>query len=508
MEEMADLKKGKSKKVLIVSSHPLFGKGLRKLLQDRHQTDVDVVKIVASVEEAATAIEAVVPDLIIVDYDDERVNREEFLARFVEGAGRMRVVLLSLKEGGNQAVIYDRHTMAASQIDDWFEEWSFSTEATAAKEFDVIDKTKPEIRTGLRARFSKTAAGKDGRETDPRRRNMKHFLIAVGLVVLLTVALILVFSQVPLLPEAASLQAGPIDWLFNLHFLIIIFLFSLIVGFMVYSIVVFKRRAGDDGDGDHIESNTNLEVMWTLAPLAVVIYVAYLGAVVLGQVEAPDPRPLNVNVIASQWSWRFEYPESSVTSNELVLPVNQQVRLRMISTDVIHSFWVPEFRVKQDILPGGENMTRELRITPNREGEYVLRCAEMCGQLHAVMLSPVIVVSEGEFGSWLEEQAGAVPDDPVERGRLWAQQFGCLACHSTDGTTLIGPTWQDLYMHEVPLEDGRVVIADEAYLLESIVDPGAAVVAGFPNIMPDLSDQLSDEQIADIIEFIKSLSDQ
>jgi cytochrome c oxidase subunit II len=336
---------------------------------------------------------------------------------------------------------------------------------------------------------------------------MKHFIFAVGLVIVLTVLFVFVFTRIPLLPEAASLQAGPIDWLFNFHFMVIAFLFSLIVGFMVYSIVVFRRRAGEEGEGDHIESNTNLEVIWTLAPLAFVIFVAYLGAVVLGQVEAADPRPLNVNVIASQWSWRFEYPEAMVTSNELVLPVNQQVRLRMISTDVIHSFWVPEFRVKQDILPGGEDMTRELRITPNREGEYVLACAEMCGQLHANMLAPVIVVSEDNFQSWLEEQAAAVPEDPVERGRLWAQQFGCLACHTADGTPLIGPTWQNLYMHEVPLEDGRVVIADEAYLLESIVNPGAQVVAGFPNIMPDLSDQLSDEQIADIIEFIKSLSD-
>jgi cytochrome c oxidase subunit II len=336
---------------------------------------------------------------------------------------------------------------------------------------------------------------------------MKHFFIAVGLVIVLTVIMLVFFSQVPLLPEAASLQAAPIDWLFKFHFIVIAVLFSLIVGFMIYSIIVFRRRAGDESDGDHIESNTNLEIIWTLAPLAFVIFVAYLGAVILGEVESPDPRPLNVNVIASQWSWRFEYPESLVTSNELVLPVNQQVRLRMISTDVIHSFWVPEFRVKQDILPGGENMTRELRITPSQEGEYVLRCAEMCGQLHANMLAPVIVVTEPEFETWLVEQAAAVPEDPIDRGRLWSQQFGCLACHSTDGTTLIGPTWQDLYMHEVELDDGQVVIADEAYLLESILDPGAKVVAGFPNIMPDLSDQLSDEQIADIIEFIKSLSD-
>lgn len=122
---MAELKQDTPRKVLILSSHPLFGKGLRKLLQDRHKSEVDVVKIVKSVQDAAAAIETVEPDLIIVDYDDDKVNLDEFLARFVEGAGSMRVVLLSLKEGGNRAIIYDRRTMAASQIDDWFKEWTF-----------------------------------------------------------------------------------------------------------------------------------------------------------------------------------------------------------------------------------------------------------------------------------------------------------------------------------------------------------------------------------------------
>jgi DNA-binding NarL/FixJ family response regulator len=118
------MKKVTPRKVLILSSHPLFGKGLRKLLQDRHKTAVDVVKIITSVDEAADAITKIVPDLIVVDYDDEKINMDEFMARFVEGAGSLRVVLLSLKESGNQAVIYDRRTMAASQIDDWFKEWS------------------------------------------------------------------------------------------------------------------------------------------------------------------------------------------------------------------------------------------------------------------------------------------------------------------------------------------------------------------------------------------------
>lgn len=336
---------------------------------------------------------------------------------------------------------------------------------------------------------------------------MRHFMVAAVVVLILMALLVIVFSNIPLLPDAASLQAQPIDDLFQLQFIIIAFLFSLIVGLMLYSIVVFRKRSGDDSEGDHIEGNTRLEVLWTIAPLAVVIYLSYLGAVTLAKIERPDPRPLEVTVIAFQWSWRFEYPDLEVISTELVLPVDRQARFKLTSNDVIHSFWVPEFRVKQDILPGGEDMMRELRITPNLEGEFTLRCAEMCGELHSTMEAPVRVVSQAEFDQWVEEQSAIEPEDPVDRGRLWAQQQGCLACHSTDGTTIVGPTWTDLYGHEVPLADGSVAIADEAYLYESITDPGARIVAGFSNIMPDLSDNMTDEQIAEIIEFIKSLSE-
>jgi cytochrome c oxidase subunit II len=467
-----------SRRILIVSSHPLFGKGLRRLLEERGEADVRVVGMVSSVEEAVAALQTLRPDLVIVDYDDEKVNRDEFLAHFVESAGQLRVVLLSLKEGGSEAIVYDRRNLAAAQIDDWLREWTYS----GSTETRVV------------------------KEIDQRRSNMKHFIFAAALVMVITVVGVFGLERVQLLPVAASAQAGPIDQLFGLHFRIIAFLFALIVGLMLYSIIVFRRRPGDDSDAEHIEGNTNLEVLWTIVPLAVVIYVSYLGAVILGDITRPDPRPLEVRVVASQWNWRFEYPEWQLTSNELVLPANKQTLLKMISTDVIHSFWIPEFRVKQDILPGGDDMVRELRVTPNLEGEYTLRCAEMCGRLHANMEAPVVVLSQVDFDAWVTEQSQAVPEDPIERGRFWAQQYGCLACHSTDGTPLIGPTWQGVYMHEVPLEDGTTVIADEAYLYESIVDPGAKIVLGFANIMPaNIAEDMTEEQIAEVIEFIKTL---
>lgn len=496
-------------RVLIVSSHPLFGQGLRILLRERKEPDVEVVGIVKSVDEAVAAIDRVNPDLVIVDYDDGRVNRDEFLARFVEGARRLRVVLLSLKEGGSEAIVYDRRTLAASQIDDWLTEWNFAEKPSAslagqaAKEMEQPGLHDPS-RTGRS--LLKTLMNQD-RVIDQRSSNMKHLLSAVVLVIVLSVVMVLTFTQLPLLPAAASLQAQPIDQLFNLHFVLIGVLFSLIVGFMLYSIIVFRRKPGDDSDAEHIEGNTRLEVLWTLAPLAAVIYFSYLGAVALGEVERPDPRPLEVDIVASQWAWRFEYPASQLISNELVLPVNQQVRFRMVSNDVIHSFWVPEFRVKQDILPRGNNMTRELRVTPSEVGEYTLRCAEMCGELHARMEAPVRVVSTNEFAAWLEETAAMVPEDPIDRGQYWTRQFGCTACHSVDGTRIIGPSWRGVYGHEVQLQDGSVVIADEAYLYESITDPSAKIVAGYQNLMPNLSDQMTEEQIQEIIEYLKTLSE-
>jgi cytochrome c oxidase subunit 2 len=215
---------------------------------------------------------------------------------------------------------------------------------------------------------------------------------------------------------------------------------------------------------------------------------------------------MQVNVVGGQWFWSFEYPEQGVTSDELYLPVNQQVLLRMTSRDVIHSFWVPEFRVKQDLLPG-ENFVRELRITPSVVGEYKVRCAEMCGVSHAYMESPVVVVEQAEFDAWIQQQASAGQDDPVARGERLASENGCIACHSLDGTPGVGPTWQGLAGSTVQLADGTTVQADEAYLVESIVEPHVKVHAGYPgDVMPDVYDELfSDQQVLDIVDFIESV---
>ncbi|MCI0519317.1 MAG: cytochrome c oxidase subunit II [Chloroflexi bacterium] len=334
---------------------------------------------------------------------------------------------------------------------------------------------------------------------------MKHLVIAGLLVIVVTALLIFGLGQVRLLPEAASLQALPIDRMFDLEFKVIAFLFALIIVFMVYSIVVFRRKPGDTSDAKHIEGNTRLEVAWTVAPLVTVLAFSYVGAQALAETQRMDPGAIEVNVIGSQWSWRFEYVDSGVVSNELRLPVGKQALLHLSSTDVIHSFWVPEFRVKQDALPGGDGFVRDLRVTPTQLGEYKVRCAELCGLQHAYMESPVIVENEPEFAAWIAKESG-LSDDPVERGEKWYEVYICNSCHTLDGTIKVGPSWKGLYGSERKFTDGTSATADDAYLFDSIRNPAAHIVETFPNAMPaNIAQKMSDAQIQDIIEFIKSV---
>jgi cytochrome c oxidase subunit 2 len=490
---MTRLQQIKTRRVLIASSHALFGQGLRSLLQERQGAGVEVVGMVSSLEQTLQALDRLNPDLIIVDYDDEKLNREEFLARFVEGEKKLRVVLLSL-QSSKEALVYERRSMAAAQIDDWLEEWTYTDEPTHF----IGQSTNTSInvrRKNMKSRLQKA----------------KHFMIAGILVVIVTALLIVGLETIRLLPLAASEQSKPIDDLFRLEFMVIAFLFALIVVLMLYSIFVFRRKRGDTTDAAHVEGHTGLEIAWTVAPLATVMVFAYLGGNALATVVAPAPKPLRVEVIGKQWVWSFVYPDAGVVSDKLYLPVNQQTLLLLRSEDVIHSFWVPEFRVKQDALPGGQDFVRELRITPTLKGEYKVRCAELCGQQHAYMESPVVVVDQADFDAWVAKESG-LPEDPVLRGEKWASQFGCASCHSVDGTKIVGPSWKDMCDGQETLADGSTVTVDEAYIIESILKPNAKIVQGFPAgvmpaqfIDPISKKPISDQQIADLVAYAGSI---
>jgi cytochrome c oxidase subunit 2 len=309
---------------------------------------------------------------------------------------------------------------------------------------------------------------------------------------------------VGLMPVEASAQAGTIDRLWNLELGTISFLFALIMVPLTYSLIVFRQQKGDTTDAQHIEGNTNLEIAWTVVPLFIVMVFAYLGAGNLAAIRRVDPQATVIKVTGFQWDWKFEYPEYGVISNELHVPEGKQILLQMTSNDVIHSFWVPEFRVKQDLVPG---RITELRITPTLIGNYKVRCAELCGTSHAYMERPVIVSNQADFDAWMSEQvklAEQAAATPEGRGQALVQGNGCAACHSVTGSSGIGPTWAGLFGSQVPLSDGSTVTADEAYIHESIKAPQAKIVKGFENqLMPNYG--FTDEQINDIVAYIKTL---
>jgi cytochrome c oxidase subunit 2 len=333
---------------------------------------------------------------------------------------------------------------------------------------------------------------------------MRHFVIVAVLVLVVAALTYMGLNAAGLMPVEASAQAVSVDWLWNLEIIMISFLFSLIVVPLFYSLVVFRRRKGETGDGEYIEGSTKLEFTWTIIPLFIVLGFAYLGAYSLGETRRVDPQAMEIKVTAQQFAWTFEYPDYGITTEELYLQEGQQVILRMQSRDVIHSFWVPEFRIKQDVLPG---RTTEYRITPTLIGAYKVRCAELCGASHSYMLANVKVVSQADFASWVADrqvEAKAAAAKPESRGKALAQQSGCQGCHTVDGSALVGPTWFGLYGSQVKLSDGSTVTADDAYIKESILQPQAKIVAGFgAQQMPAF--EFTDEQIADIIAYMKTL---
>ena len=227
----------------------------------------------------------------------------------------------------------------------------------------------------------------------------KHFFIVGALVLVGTI--VLGFFLLAILPikAQASVQAEPIRWLFELHIWLIAFLFSLVTVFMLYALVVFRRRKHDDSEGEHFEGNTALEVLWTVVPLVLVVIFSFIGLQTLQQATSGGD-DVRVEAVGFQWSWTFNYP-NGVTSAEMVLPVNKPALISLKSNDVIHSFWVAEWGPKQDLVPG---MTTSMHVTPTEVGEYRLECAELCGLSHWSMAASVRVVPEEEYTAWMEQK--------------------------------------------------------------------------------------------------------
>jgi len=305
-----------------------------------------------------------------------------------------------------------------------------------------------------------------------------------------------------MLPPAKSTMAGETDALF--YFINIVSLIFL-VG-ITLTIIYFSwkyRRKSDEDVTPVITHNNKLEITWSVIPLILVIIVFGWGFTGYINSTNPPEDAYEVRVVGKSWLWEFHYNNGAVSVNELHVPANRPIKLVMTSTDVIHSFFVPDYRIKRDVLPNRYSSVWFEAIEP---GESVIYCTEYCGTAHSDMLADVIVHEKDDFETWLSTaSAGDESDSPVDQGKKLVENNACLTCHSVDGTELLGPTFQGIWEREENMQSGETITVDENYIRESILEPQAKIVDGYNPIMPSYTGSLNDRQIDAIIEYLKTL---
>jgi len=306
-----------------------------------------------------------------------------------------------------------------------------------------------------------------------------------------------------LIPPSASTIAPQVDALFWFISAVTAFFSLLIAGLIVVFMVRYRRRRDDEVPQHEEHGSYALEIAWTIIPFAITMVMFFWGASIYASIKRPPDDALHINVVGKQWMWKAQHMEGKREINEIHVPVGRPVRLSIASEDVIHSFYVPAFRIKQDAVPGRIN---QAWFEATKPGEYHLFCAEYCGTIHSGMIGKIIVMEPAAFQQWL---AGATPGAPVvpvaELGRQQFEQRGCVTCHSGKPGAL-APALAGVFGSPVPLADGSTVTADESYLRESILNPHAKLVAGFGPIMPVYQGLLSEENVMQIIAYVKSLA--
>jgi cytochrome c oxidase subunit 2 len=302
----------------------------------------------------------------------------------------------------------------------------------------------------------------------------------------------------PFMPEQASTAAGKVDALFLFLTAVSVFFGLLIAGLVVYFFIRYRRRSNDETP-PHIHGSTLLEVTWSVVPLAIVMVVFFWSAKVFFDVHRIPAGAMEVSVVGKRWMWKLQHLTGQREINELHVPVGRPVKLTLTSEDVIHSFFVPAFRIKQDAIPGRYT---SIWFEATKTGRYHLFCAEYCGTQHSGMIGTVVVLEPHEFQAWLAGGAGT--QTPVAAGEKLFKDLACVTCHRGDSGAR-GPSLTGLFGRPVRLADGSSVTADETYLRESIVAPAAKVVAGYQPIMPTFQGMVSEEQLMQLVAYVKSL---
>ena len=319
-----------------------------------------------------------------------------------------------------------------------------------------------------------------------------------GIGIVIAIICLLVAFLIPWLPDSASEQMNRIVDVYWFATFICIGIFALVMSVLIYSVWKFRSPPEDESDGPSIHGHTGLEIIWTVVPAVLVIAIGIVSAVVLSQNGSAGTNPMTIRVFAQQFSWRFEYPGSkNLKSYELVMPVNRNITFEMQSADVIHSFWIPAMGQKQDLVPG---IKTGIVITPTRTGTFTLICTELCGLGHATMRSPVRVLSQADFDSWVKEQQGS--GSGGADGAAVFQSAGCGGCHAFAPAGTKGGIGPDL--DTVAADATKAGEDPAAYIRESIVDPNKVLAPGFAaDVMPGtFKDSLSAKEIDALVTYL------
>ena len=306
------------------------------------------------------------------------------------------------------------------------------------------------------------------------------------------------FTNFPFFPQAASEQAGQIDALYFFLLAVTGFFAVLVAVLVVVFAVKFRRKHGQEV-GVAIHGSLALELLWTIIPLGITMVMFVWGAQVFFHMTRPPKGAMEIYIVGKQWMWKAQHMDGAREINELHVPIGVPVKLTMGSEDVIHSFFIPDFRVKADVIPGRYNT---LWFTATKAGRYHLFCTQYCGTKHSAMIGWVTVMEPADYQAWLG--GGPAGGSMAENGAKLFQDLACATCHLDNGQGR-APSLKGVYGSTVTLQNGQTVTADDAYVRESILNPQAKVVAGFQPIMPTFQGLVTEEQLLQLIAYVKSL---
>jgi cytochrome c oxidase subunit II len=305
------------------------------------------------------------------------------------------------------------------------------------------------------------------------------------------------FDNFPIWPTQGAAGAAGVDALYVFLVALSLFMCAAIFTTIFVFAIKFRRRPGVEAE--QIDGSKALELTWSIAPMFVFLFIFAWGAFLFFRERTPPSSATEVYVVAKQWMWKLQHEEGQREINQLHVPVGRDIKLIMTSQDVIHSFYIPAFRLKQDVLPGRYT---NLWFHATKPGTYHLFCAEYCGTQHSGMIGDIVVMEPAQYEAWLGGGAGAI--SLAVSGKTLFSDLGCVTCHRSD-TQGRGPGLEGVFGKPVMLEDGRVVNADENYIRESILTPAAKVVKGFQPIMPVFQGVVSEDQLNALVAYVKSL---